>query len=56
MSATLQMVRAHILPAADCAGKLNKFRPTTNKEEIAQEKFLLIILSYSFFLLLSFGI
>lgn len=35
MSVTLQMVRAHILPAADCAGKLNKFRPMTHEEEIA---------------------
>lgn len=36
MSVALQMVRAHILLAADCVGRFIKFRPTTNEQEIAE--------------------
>ena len=42
MSVALQMVRAHILLAADCVGRFIKFSPTKNEQEIAEEKVLLI--------------
>lgn len=36
MSVALQMVRAHILLAADCMGRFIKFRLTANEQEIAE--------------------
>lgn len=42
MNAALQMVRTHIVLAADCVGSVIKFRPTTNEQEVAEEKVLFI--------------